>query len=168
MTFLLSLVVTLIALAVGFAWGYSKKEAEIADAPVPEWVPYWAVHIHEYVAKQMEWSRSVFGEPKYTDSERLVRHIQKELKEIEKDPTDCEEWVDVMILAIDGAWRAGHSPLTIAYTLQMKQDKNIARKWVIPDDPTIPIEHDRSVDTYESRIQKAGYYRDMEERETNP
>jgi hypothetical protein len=152
MMFLLSLVVTTIALAVGFVWGYRKKEAELVEGPSPTWVPYWTVNIHEYVTAQMAWSRRVFGPPKFTDPERLCRHIEKELGEIRKHPTDCEEWIDVVILAFEGAWRAGHSPLTIARTLQDKQEKNLARKWVIPTDPTTPIEHDRRYD----------------ERETNP
>ena len=41
----------------------------------------------------------------------------KELKEIHDDPSDIKEWVDVMILAFDGALRQGHSPNDIINAL---------------------------------------------------
>lgn len=34
--------------------------------------------------------------------------MRKELEEIEADPSDVVEWVDIMLLALDGTWRAGH------------------------------------------------------------
>lgn len=78
----------------------------------------------------------------------IVEHIRKELKEIEAQPNDLEEWIDVMILAIDGAWRAGYEPEEIVAALAAKQTKNEARKW--PDWRTVPegapIEHDRSAE----------------------
>lgn len=121
----------------------------IGDEPSPQ--PYWGTTIYEYICKQMDWSERTFGSPKFEDSERLCRHIEKELKEIRLKPYDCEEWADVIILALEGAWRNGHSPLTIAWTLQHKQEKNFARQWNIPADPLTPIEHCR-----------------MEERESQP
>jgi hypothetical protein len=76
----------------------------------------------------------------------VIDHIRKELKEIEANPTDIEEWIDVIILACDGAWRAGFEPEQIAEALAAKQTKNEGRTW--PDWRTIPedkaIEHDRS------------------------
>ena len=78
----------------------------------------------------------------------IVEHIRKELCEIEMNPLDLEEWIDVMILAIDGAWRAGYEPEEIVAALAAKQTKNEARKW--PDWRTVPegapIEHDRSAE----------------------
>ena len=53
---------------------------------------------------------------------------------------------DVVILVLDGAWRAGHSPEQIIAALVAKQAKNEKRKW--PDWRTVPagkaIEHIRS------------------------
>lgn len=76
----------------------------------------------------------------------VVAHIRKELAEIEEKPTDLTEWIDVAILAFDGAWRAGHSPEAIAAALAAKQAKNEGRTW--PDWRTVPqdkpIEHDRT------------------------
>ena len=59
---------------------------------------------------------------------------------------DLYEWIDIVLLALDGAWRAGYSPATIAEALEAKQSKNENREW--PDwrtaDPNKAIEHDRS------------------------
>jgi hypothetical protein len=95
-----------------------------------------------HVTRQSEWSRRTFG-PGFRMG--VVEHIRKELKEIEADPLDLEEWIDVIILGIDGAWRAGYSPEDIAEGLAAKQLKNEARQW--PDWRTVPtdkpIEHVR-------------------------
>jgi hypothetical protein len=80
-----------------------------------------------YIQNHIQWSRKTFGEgPKV---EGIIKHIQKELNEIRENPSNLEEWVDVMILAIDGAWRAGHAPLSIVKMLMSKQLKNRMREW---------------------------------------
>ncbi|GGC70392.1 dATP/dGTP pyrophosphohydrolase domain-containing protein [Chelatococcus reniformis] len=96
-----------------------------------------------YLAREREWSERVFGPGERTAS--VVEHIRRELAEIEAEPTDVEEWVDVIILAIDGAWRVGATPTVLADAILAKQAKNEARQW--PDwrtiDITKPIEHMR-------------------------
>ena len=76
----------------------------------------------------------------------VIDHIRKELREIEADPADVKEWIDVVILALDGAWRAGYEPQQIIDALVTKQAKNEARAW--PDWRTMrhdeAIEHVRS------------------------
>ena len=95
-----------------------------------------------YIRKQIDWSLATFGcGPR---DESLCNHIRKEVEEIEAHPKDLEEWIDVIVLAIDGAWRAGYSPDQIAAMLEYKQQKNFARKFILPDDPTQPCEHDRT------------------------
>ena len=91
------------------------------------------------------WSERTFGPGERTAG--VLDHIRKELIEIERDPADLSEWVDVIILAMDGAWRsAGADGKTLAAALVAKMDKNKARTW--PDWRTAPrdkaIEHDRS------------------------
>lgn len=90
---------------------------------------------------QISWSRANFGlEFHHT---RLTNHIRKELKEIEADPKDLEVWIDVIILALDGAWRAGFTPAQILAALDAKMKKNRNRTW--PDVSRLsegqPIEH---------------------------
>ena len=98
-------------------------------------------HLH----RQREWSARTFGPGPRTDG--VCDHIRKELAEIQADPSDVTEWIDVAILALDGAWRAGATPKEIIETLVAKQTRNEGRKW--PDWRTAPtdraIEHDRSI-----------------------
>jgi len=73
----------------------------------------------EWIENHIDWSQETFGDGKRTIG--LCKHIRKELKEIEEAPCDLMEWIDVVILALDGAWRAGHSPESIASALWEKQ-----------------------------------------------
>ena len=99
-----------------------------------------------HLLRQRDWSAKTFGPGPRTKG--VVDHIRKELAEIEADPADIMEWVDVVILAFDGAWRAGWEPEAIVAAIEAKQAKNEARKW--PDwrtaSPDHAIEHDRSTD----------------------
>jgi hypothetical protein len=102
------------------------------------------MNLIEYIQEHHIWSQATFGG--WVSPIRLIRHIEKELKEIEAAPYDLEEWVDVIILAIDGACRIGATPQEIADALYMKQDKNKTRRYVVPTDPNQPAEHDRTGD----------------------
>lgn len=84
----------------------------------------------EYVSKQQEWSARTFGDGPRTKG--ITAHIRKELEEVEAAPNDLEEWIDVMILALDGAWRCGGTPQTIAAMLERKQAKNFGRTYPKP------------------------------------
>ena len=95
-----------------------------------------------YLAHQREWSEATFGPVLRTEG--LVEHVSKELGEVMRDPTG-EEWVDVVILALDGLWRAGYEPQEIVEMIAAKQAVNEARTW--PDwrtaEPGRAIEHVR-------------------------
>jgi hypothetical protein len=105
-----------------------------------------AFDLHAHLEHQHEWSELTFGPGIRTLA--IIDHIKKELKEIEADPVDLKEWIDVIILAFDGAWRTGATPTQIIDALQAKQLKNESRSW--PDwrtsDPNKAIEHNRSKD----------------------
>jgi len=97
-----------------------------------------------YLRRQRAWSEETFGPG--ARHKMCTNHIRKELAEIEGNPGDLEEWIDVVILALDGAWRAGYTPEQIADALFSKSDKNADRKWPDwrdhPEDE--PIEHIRN------------------------
>jgi hypothetical protein len=76
---------------------------------------------------QREWSRKTFGPG--TRLAGILQHIEKELVEIRDEPHDISEWIDVVILALDGAWRAGAQPVEIVDTLLTKYATNRARTW---------------------------------------
>lgn len=96
-----------------------------------------------HLKRQQTFSARTFGPGQRTAG--VCDHIRKELGEIEQAPEDLAEWVDVVLLALDGAWRAGHTPEQIAAAIAAKQAKNEARTW--PDwrtaDPGKAIEHVR-------------------------
>ena len=79
------------------------------------------------INRQRAFSTATFG-PGPRDA-GLIDHIKKELKEIEEAPGDLEEWIDIIILALDGAWRNGYTAEEIVSTLNRKQAKNEKREW---------------------------------------
>ena len=99
------------------------------------------ISLRHYIDNQIDWSFKAFGPGERTKG--IIDHIRKELKEIEAKPDDVEEWIDVIILALDGAWRAGSSPSQIMEALEYKQIKNQKRQW--PDwktaEPGKAMEH---------------------------
>lgn len=100
-----------------------------------------------HLDNQREWSRRTFGPGPRTLG--IIDHIRKELVEIQRSPDDLSEWVDVVILALDGAWRSKHEPREIIAAIKAKQAKNEGREW--PDwrtaDPARAIEHVRGTET---------------------
>lgn len=62
-------------------------------------------------------------------STQILDHICHELNEIETAPLDLEKWINVALLALNGARRAGHSPEEIAVALACKQDQSETSEW---------------------------------------
>jgi Protein of unknown function (DUF550) len=99
-----------------------------------------ANELAQYLEQQEEWSSVTFGNGVRTLG--VTGHIRKELEEIEASPHDVMEWVDVIILAMDGYWRAGGNPDRLMKLLQIKQYQNMQRKWPFPPPPEDqPSEH---------------------------
>lgn len=125
------------------AWEERARRAAASAAPADVRA---AFDILAHLQRQREFSERTFGPGARTAG--VCDHIRKELKEIEANPVDLTEWIDVVILALDGAWRAGGSPQQIIDAIVAKQTKNEGRTW--PDWRTVPadkaIEHDRSQD----------------------
>lgn len=102
-----------------------------------------AFDLETHLQRHIAFSLKAFG-----PNDRLkgvVDHIRKELIEVEQAPLDLDEWIDVVTLAFDGAWRSGHTPKEICEALAAKLVKNENREW--PDWRTLPtdkaIEHVR-------------------------
>lgn len=94
-----------------------------------------------YLDRQREWSERTFGEGKRTLG--ITKHIEKELDEIRANPTDLMEWVDVIILGMDGFWRAGGSQEQLGEMLELKQKINRGRTYPYPTSEDVPVEHER-------------------------
>ena len=100
----------------------------------------------KHLARQAEFSKKTFGPGDRLIS--VVDHIQKELIEVLTAKNIAErqnEWIDVVILALDGALRSRMTPQQIIDGIVSKQTKNEARKW--PDwrtaEPHKAIEHEK-------------------------
>ncbi len=110
-----------------------------------------------HLYRQRAFSRATFGPGRRTAG--VCEHIREELEEIEEVAVggdgeislemideQLKEWVDVILLALDGAWRTGASPEDVVLAIQAKQSRNEQRDW--PDWRTMPkdkpINHKRS------------------------
>lgn len=100
-----------------------------------------------HLARQRTFSERTFGPGERLEG--VSDHIRKELAEVAKATPGEErqaEWIDVVMLALDGAWRSGMSPEQIIQGLRDKLEKNERRTW--PDwrtaDPNRAIEHNRA------------------------
>ena len=119
--------------------------AALADLPgaVRERKERSAFDLADWFDAKARWSAEVFGpETGPQRYEAVVAHIRKELVEIERDPADLEEWCDVVMLAMDGAWRsAGADGAAFVAMLEGKHAINLVRVWRRDDDGV--IEHVR-------------------------
>ena len=101
--------------------------------------------IEEFVDQHWEFSAATFG-PSPNRWTGALKHLEKEIEEIRRDPTDLEEWIDAIHLVVDGALRAtGCDGKQFAEALAAKAKKIRTRTY--PDwqtiSPTDPIEHKR-------------------------
>lgn len=121
---------------------YAGTRVDVYLAPVAP-----AFDILAHLARQCEFSARTFGPGPRVEG--VTDHIAKELIEVRDSGGALAEWVDVIILAFDGAWRSGAMPQQIIDAMVAKQTKNEGRIW--PDWRTAPagkaIEHDRSGDS---------------------
>lgn len=91
----------------------------------------------KYLQAHRTWSLATFGPG--GRHEGLCKHIESEVAEVrESSGLDLYEWADIIILAIDGALRAGFTPRDLVRALLWKQDRNRARAWprVGQDEPS--------------------------------
>lgn len=110
-----------------------------------------------HLTRQMVFSRATFGPGARTNG--VIDHITKELAEIRESNGSAAEWVDAVILSLDGLtrqlWAASeykkpaHEIAETAVNMIVgKQSRNEVRAW--PDWRTMSadkaIEHDRSYD----------------------
>jgi hypothetical protein len=98
-----------------------------------------------WIGRFAAWNLHTFGPGMRTAG--TVDHIRKECREIEANPTDPKEWVDIILLGINGLVRQGHTPAQIIAEIHGKHAVNEARTW--PDwrnHPDSAIEHDRTQD----------------------
>ena len=85
------------------------------------------------------WSRATFGKGHRAG---VIAHIRDELKEIEADPRDLTEWIDVVLLAMDGAARSACADgAAFVAALIAKQQRNTLRSWPSDIPPDAATHH---------------------------
>ena len=98
------------------------------------------MNLVQHMTRVIEFSRRTWGPG--TRRRGIVEHIRKELVELEQDPDHgdpAKEWVDVVILGLDGLWRelADQNPKLedfdvadlCVFALASKQTRNENRQW---------------------------------------
>lgn len=110
--------------------------------------------LKQHLLRQMAFSHATYGPGERRKG--VLDHIRKEIKEVEDSNGDSYEWVDLVILSLDGLTRRlaycngdRRDPEEVAalvcIMLKSKQAKNEAREW--PDwrtsSPDKAIEHKR-------------------------
>jgi hypothetical protein len=117
------------------------------------------MNLFHHLTRAIVFSKATFGPGARTNG--VLDHITKEIEEVRKGDGDPEEWVDLVILSLDGLTRellntgttnTGYNRTvndvaSLACDMIMaKQHKNEMRTW--PDwrsmDPNKAIEHDRT------------------------
>lgn len=81
-----------------------------------------------FLTEKKRWSYQTFGEG--YKLEKICKHIESELVEIRETPNDLYEWVDLILLALDGALRVAKSPMAVLSTIYKKHQINVDREWV--------------------------------------
>jgi dATP/dGTP pyrophosphohydrolase len=95
--------------------------------------------IEQYLRRQVMWSKRRFGLGERTLG--ITRHMEKEIAEVRAKPNVMSEWIDLMILALDGYWRHGGTPERLMDDLIEKQAVNYSRDWVPHLPEHMPVEH---------------------------
>lgn len=113
-----------------------------------------ALDLEQHLTRQMVFSRATFGPGERMNG--VLDHMTKEIKEVRDANGDSAEWVDLVILALDGLTRrlwassdyrkpAHEIAETAVRMILGKQSRNELRDW--PDwrtsDPEKAIEHVR-------------------------
>ena len=113
--------------------------------------------LRQHLIRQMAFSHATFGHGVRTKG--VIKHIKKELVEVEESNGSSQEWVDVVILALDGlsrqlmfcnGKRADPQQVSkiVCQMIEGKQSRNEARQW--PDFRTVDqdeaIEHIKTKD----------------------
>lgn len=94
--------------------------------------------LRQHLIRQMAFSHATFGPGKRTAG--VADHIRKELAEVEESGGSPDEWVDVVILALDGLTRSlayatgsrgdpDKAARQACDTIIFKQSRNESRTW---------------------------------------
>ena len=98
--------------------------------------------LSKFWQEHAEWSRTTFGADDVRGPTGPLKHLAKEVQECLANPTDLEEYADLMFLTFDACRRAGFTLPALVKEMWRKLEVNKNRKW---GPPTIDgaVEHIR-------------------------
>lgn len=99
--------------------------------------------IRKFIEDYGVFSDKAFGVGKR--SVGITEHLKKEINELELDPNDPFEWVDVILLGMDGLRRLGYTPEQITNFLEEKFNINKKRIWPSSKDENLALTHKKSL-----------------------
>ena len=84
-------------------------------------------------AEHAQWSQEAFGGDASRDWTGPLAHLGKEIREIEEQPFDREEWADALLLLLDASRRAGFNAAGLLLAAEYKLSVNKNRIWGEPN-----------------------------------
>ena len=90
-----------------------------------------------------DWSQDCFGLDKDRGPQGPINHLMKECGEVLENPTDLEEYADLLFLVFDATRRAGFTYDGLVKAAFDKLAKNKSREWNKPTSDGV-IEHVRT------------------------
>lgn len=90
------------------------------------------------------WSQETFGSDKERGPEGPLKHMRKEIEEVLANPTDLQEYADLLLLLLDASRRAGIGPYSLIRAGQAKLKINKERTWPKPTGMSDAVEHVKS------------------------
>jgi len=116
--------------------------------------------LKHHLLRQIAFSRATFGPGRRING--VLDHIKSEIEEVRLSDGSPKEWVDLVILSLDGLWRSlmwqessiPADPEVVAdmvcATIKAKQSKNEGRVW--PDWREMPV--DKAIEHVRSKGEK--------------
>lgn len=100
------------------------------------------------VEEQSQWSQETFGNDQERGPIGPLKHLEKEAKEAQDNPTDIMEHADCLLLVLDASRRAGFSPVQLIEAALQKMEINKAREWPKDTPKDTAVEHVRENDNW--------------------
>lgn len=112
----------------------SMIESILADADL-------GFRVSRFLKSLIVWSSKTFGNEFERGPVGALKHLEKEAREAQNEPTDLEEYADIFILLCDALWRVGFTFVDLINAVETKHEKNKKRNWPKNVDPNEPVEH---------------------------
>jgi len=101
--------------------------------------------LNDIAHEQSVWSQATFGSDQTRGPIGALKHLEKEAREAQANPTDPVEYADCFLLIIDAARRAGIKPIELMEAAYKKLQVCKQREWppAVPDEA---VEHIRGAE----------------------